>query len=63
MRGRLSDNPLPSKIPPRAAPGVGSGAAPGLRGGAVSALVVVKGVNTRVPTINALRGPLRLADN
>lgn len=39
-------------------PGTGWG-----RTRAVSALVVVKGMNTQVPTINALRGLPRLADN
>lgn len=54
------------KIPLRAAPGAGSGATPGLGvgvGGAASALVAVKGMNTQVPTISDLRGSLRPAGN
>ena len=50
------------EVPLRAAPGVSARATPGLRGSA-AALVAVKGVNTQVPSMNAVRGPPRPGGN
>lgn len=50
------------EVPLRAAPGVSARATPGLRGSAI-ALVAVKGVNTQVLSMNAVRGPPRPGGN